>query len=109
MSTAPVPKFTDKLGATGEAGDQVIVPVLDQDGYAQLTLATVVEVIRQAPSPFTSELSVRTRVDNEESCIYEPEDIIVLAPPASARVADSSTTHPMSLEHPIGATKACSP
>lgn len=70
--------FTDKLGAEGRAGNQVIVPVCDDDNMPQLAIAEVVAVVVREPSPFASELSVRTRIGDDESRIYEPDEVIVL-------------------------------
>ncbi|WP_394941209.1 hypothetical protein [Psychromicrobium sp. YIM B11713] len=92
--------FIDKLGVIGKVGDQVVVPVVDEDTMPQLAIATVVEIIRRLPSPFVSELSIRTRSDDDESCIYEPEEIVVLVwavPALDHRTAAPSTTSTHSL------------
>lgn len=70
--------FTDKLGIIGRTGDQVIVPVCGDDGMPQLAVAEVVDVVVREPNPLASELSVRTRVGNDESCIYEPNEVVLL-------------------------------
>lgn len=72
--------FTDKLGVTGAQDATVLVPVLDDEDMPQLAVATVVDVITREPNPFASELSVRVRVGDRESQIYEPGEIIVLPP-----------------------------
>lgn len=82
MSTAT---FTDKLGATGRTGDQVVVPICNDDGLPQLAIAEVVEVVVREPNPFASELSVRTRVGDDESCVYEPDEIVILAAAGTAQ------------------------
>lgn len=71
--------FTDKLGIIGRAGDQVIVPVCGGNGMPQLEIAQVVEVVVREPNPFSPELSVRTRVGDHESCVYEPGEVVLLA------------------------------
>lgn len=71
--------FTDKLGITGRTGDQVIVPVCNDDGLPHLAVAEVIEVVVREPNPFASELSVRTRVGDDESCVYEPDEVVLLA------------------------------
>ena len=70
--------FTDKLGIGGRAGDQVIVPVCDDRNMPQLAVAEVVEVVVREPNPFASEISVRTRIEDDESRVYEPYEVIVL-------------------------------
>lgn len=96
--------FTDKLGATGRTGDQVIVPICNDDGLPQLAIAEVVEVVVREPNPFASELSVRTRIGDDESCVYEPDEVVILAATGTspgvvaidtaAREASSLTTTP---------------
>jgi hypothetical protein len=71
--------FTDKLGIIGRTGDQVIVPICNDDGMPQLAIAKVVDVVVQEPSPFASGLNVRTRVGDDESCVYEPDEVVLLA------------------------------
>ncbi|MDP9904594.1 hypothetical protein [Arthrobacter bambusae] len=90
----PFPLFIDKLGVTGKIGDQVVVPVLDDNDMPQLEIAAVIDIVRRPPSPLASELSVRTRVGDDESGIYEPEEIIVLvrAAPAPAQSAAAPST-----------------
>lgn len=100
----PSPSFIDKLGFIGEIGDQVVVPVLDEDDMPQLAIATVVDIVRRPPSPFAPVAcppaslrpgpSVRTRSGDDESCIYEPEEIVVLVravPALDQRTAAPST------------------
>ncbi|MDP9903232.1 hypothetical protein [Arthrobacter bambusae] len=70
--------FVDKLGSTGGQDDRVMVAVLDDEDMPQLAIATVVDVITHEPTPFTPELSVRVRIDDEESQMYEPGEIVVL-------------------------------
>jgi hypothetical protein len=71
--------FTDKLGIIGRTGDQVIVPICDDDGSPELAIAEVVEIVVREPNPFASEVSVRTRVGDAESCVYEPDEIVLVA------------------------------
>lgn len=76
--------FTDQLGATGRTGNQVIVPICNDDGLPQIAIAEVVEVVVREPNPFASELSVRTRVGDDESCVYEPDEVVILAAAGTA-------------------------
>jgi hypothetical protein len=76
--------FSDKLGATGTAGDRVIVPICNDHGLPQLAIAEVVEVVVREPNPLASELSVRTRVGDDESCVYEPDEVVLLAAAGTA-------------------------
>lgn len=78
------PTFIDKLSTIGKVGDRVIVPVLNDSEMAELEIATVIDVIEQDPNPFTAELIVRTRIGDGESVVYEPHEIVVLAPSASS-------------------------
>lgn len=71
--------FSDKLGIIGRTGDQVIVPVCNDDGLPQLAIAEVVDVVVREPNPLASELSLRTRVGDHESCVYEPDEVVLLA------------------------------
>jgi hypothetical protein len=74
--------FTDKLRIIGRTGDHVIVPVCNDDGLPQLAIAEVAEVVDvvvREPNPFASELGVRTRVGDDESCVYEPDEVVLLA------------------------------
>jgi hypothetical protein len=71
--------FTDKLGIIGRTGDQVIVPICNDDGLPELAIAEVVEIVIREPNPFASEASVRTRVGDAESCVYEPDEIVLVA------------------------------
>lgn len=43
--------FADKLGTVWHEGDAVVVPTLDNEGFPQLALATVVEVVVRSPAP----------------------------------------------------------
>lgn len=73
--------FTDGLGNAGHEDDAVVVPTCDDDGFPQLALARVVEVVVREPSPFASELSVRVRLDDpadQESRVYEPDEVVVV-------------------------------
>lgn len=70
--------FIDKLGRTGGQDDRVLVAMVDDEDMPQLAIATVVEVITREPNPFASELSVRVRVGDGESQIYEPDEIVLL-------------------------------
>lgn len=72
--------FTDKLGRTGHEGDRIVVPAIDEGGLPQLEFATVVEIIVREPSPFASTLSVRTRVGDDESAVYEPDEVLIVDP-----------------------------
>lgn len=71
--------FTDRLGTIGRTGDHVIVPVCGDDGMPQLAVAEVVDLVVREPNPFASELSVRTRVGHADSCVYEPEEVVLVA------------------------------
>lgn len=83
--------FTDKLGMIGRIGDQVIVPVCGDGGMCQLAIAEVVDAVVREPNPFASELSVRTRVGDDESCVYEPDEVVLLAVTGATPPTKTST------------------
>lgn len=70
----------------------MIVPVCGDDGMPQLAIAEVVDVVVREPNPFASELSVRTRVGNDESCMYEPDEVVLLADAGQATGGAAGST-----------------
>ncbi|QNE18160.1 hypothetical protein F1D05_09975 [Kribbella qitaiheensis] len=82
--------FTDKLGIIGRAGDRVIIAVCNDDMMPQLAIAQVVEIVAREPNPFASGLSVRTRIGDDESCVYEPDEVVLLTVTDTARPTTST-------------------
>lgn len=73
--------FADELGPVGHEDDLVVVPTCDDDGFAQLATVRVTEVVVQERTPFASEFSVCVRLNfpaDQESRIYEPDEVIVI-------------------------------
>ncbi|MDP9904600.1 hypothetical protein [Arthrobacter bambusae] len=81
-----VVSFTDMLGVTGRSGDRVLAAGFDRREMPVLEIATVLEVITREPNPFASGLSLRVRVGDGESRIYEPGEIVVI-PRSAVRAA----------------------